>query len=60
MLVFANISLITPRAGGIVAYASDAFGPFIGAVESAVVSSGQVENPERTVPRATVYNLLKE
>ena len=25
------------------AYASDAFGPFIGAVESAVVSSGQVD-----------------
>lgn len=29
-LVFAKTSLITPRAGGIVAYASDAFGPFIG------------------------------
>lgn len=29
-LVFAKTSLITPRTGGIVAYASDAFGPFIG------------------------------
>ncbi|WP_061321689.1 histidine-histamine antiporter [Serratia rubidaea] len=29
-LVFAKTSLITPRNGGIVAYASDAFGPFIG------------------------------
>lgn len=29
-LVFAKNSLITPRDGGIVAYASDAFGPFIG------------------------------
>nr|WP_154324335.1 histidine-histamine antiporter [Pantoea sp. 201603H] len=29
-LVFAKTSLVTPRAGGIVAYASDAFGPFIG------------------------------
>lgn len=29
-LVFAKTSFITPRAGGIVAYASDAFGPFIG------------------------------
>ncbi|CAH0532740.1 Arginine/agmatine antiporter [Vibrio stylophorae] len=29
-LVFAKTSLITPRDGGIVAYASDAFGPFIG------------------------------
>lgn len=29
-LVFAKTSLLTPRNGGIVAYASDAFGPFIG------------------------------
>lgn len=29
-LVFAKTSLLTPRSGGIVAYASDAFGPFIG------------------------------
>ncbi len=29
-LVFAKTSLLTPRTGGIVAYASDAFGPFIG------------------------------
>lgn len=29
-LVFAKTSLLTPRDGGIVAYASDAFGPFIG------------------------------
>lgn len=29
-LVFAKNSMITPRDGGIVAYASDAFGPFIG------------------------------
>ena len=29
-LVFAKTSLVTPRNGGIVAYASDAFGPFIG------------------------------
>lgn len=29
-LVFAKTSLITPRTGGIVAYTSDAFGPFIG------------------------------
>lgn len=29
-LVFAKNSMITPREGGIIAYASDAFGPFIG------------------------------
>nr|WP_249922500.1 amino acid permease [Salmonella enterica] len=29
-LVFAKTSMLTPRTGGIVAYASDAFGPFIG------------------------------
>lgn len=29
-LVFARNSMITPRDGGIIAYASDAFGPFIG------------------------------
>ncbi|PRD14948.1 histidine-histamine antiporter [Pantoea coffeiphila] len=29
-LVFAKTSLLTPRNGGIVAYASDAFGPFVG------------------------------
>lgn len=29
-LVFAKNSMITPRDGGIIAYASDAFGPFIG------------------------------
>ncbi|WP_229804460.1 amino acid permease [Paludibacterium paludis] len=29
-LVFAKSSLLTPRAGGIVAYANDAFGPFVG------------------------------
>lgn len=29
-LVFSKTSLLTPRTGGIVAYASDAFGPFIG------------------------------
>lgn len=29
-LVFAKNSLVTPRDGGIIAYASDAFGPFIG------------------------------
>lgn len=29
-LVFAKTSLLTPRTGGIVAYANDAFGPFIG------------------------------
>lgn len=29
-LVFAKTSLVTPRDGGIVAYASDAFGPFVG------------------------------
>ncbi len=41
----------------IVSAASIALWGFLG-VESAVVSSGQVENPERTVPRATVYGLL--
>ncbi|VTR45769.1 Arginine/agmatine antiporter [Serratia fonticola] len=29
-LVFAKNSMVTPRDGGIIAYASDAFGPFIG------------------------------
>ncbi|EJJ3920249.1 histidine-histamine antiporter [Salmonella enterica] len=29
-LVFAKTSMLTPRTGGIVAYANDAFGPFIG------------------------------
>lgn len=29
-LVFAKTSILTPRTGGIVAYANDAFGPFIG------------------------------
>ena len=29
-LVFAKSSLLTPRMGGIVAYANDAFGPFVG------------------------------
>lgn len=41
----------------IVSAASIALWGFLG-VESAVVSTGQVENPERTVPRATVYGLL--
>ncbi|BDH44571.1 histidine-histamine antiporter [Salmonella enterica subsp. enterica serovar Choleraesuis] len=41
----------------IVSAASIALWGFLG-VESAVVSSGQVDNPERTVPRATVYGLL--
>ena len=41
----------------IISAASIALWGFLG-VESAVVSSGQVENPERTVPRATVYGLL--
>ena len=29
-LVFAKNSMVTPRQGGIIAYASDAFGPFVG------------------------------
>jgi arginine:agmatine antiporter len=37
--------------------ASLALWGFLG-VESAVVSTGQVKDPERTVPRATVYGLL--
>ena len=41
----------------IVSAASLALWGFLG-VESAVVSSGQVENPESTVPRATVLGLL--
>ncbi|WP_297207153.1 histidine-histamine antiporter [uncultured Pluralibacter sp.] len=45
------------NSSAIVSAASIALWGFLG-VESAVVSSGQVENPERTVPRATVYGLL--
>lgn len=41
----------------IILAASLALWGFLG-VESAVVSSGQVENPEKTVPKATVYGLL--
>lgn len=41
----------------ILSAASIALWGFLG-VESAVVSSGQVENPEKTVPKATVYGLL--
>ena len=41
----------------IIAAASLALWGFLG-VESAVVSTGQVENPEKTVPKATVYGLL--
>lgn len=41
----------------IISAASIALWGFLG-VESAVVSSGQVDNPEKTVPRATVYGLL--
>ncbi|MTD27209.1 histidine-histamine antiporter [Erwinia sorbitola] len=41
----------------IIAAASIALWGFLG-VESAVVSSGQVENPESTVPKATVFGLL--
>ncbi|NAW68124.1 MULTISPECIES: histidine-histamine antiporter [Vibrio] len=41
----------------IMAAASIALWGFLG-VESAVVSSGQVKDPERTVPKATVYGLL--
>lgn len=41
----------------IMSAASLALWGFLG-IESAVVSTGQVENPERTVPRATVFGLL--
>jgi arginine:agmatine antiporter len=41
----------------IMSAASLALWGFLG-VESAVVSTGQVDNPEHTVPRATVYGLL--
>lgn len=41
----------------ILSAASIALWGFLG-VESAVVSSGQVKDPERTVPKATVYGLL--
>jgi len=41
----------------IIMAASIALWGFLG-VESAVVSTGQVENPEKTVPKATVYGLL--
>ena len=44
-------------AHAIITAASLALWGFLG-VESAVVSSGQVENPEKTVPKATVYGLL--
>lgn len=45
------------NSSAIISAASIALWGFLG-VESAVVSSGQVDNPERTVPRATVYGLL--
>lgn len=45
------------NASAIISAASLALWGFLG-VESAVVSTGQVKDPERTVPRATVYGLL--
>lgn len=44
-------------AHAIITAASLALWGFLG-VESAVVSSGQVKDPEKTVPKATVYGLL--
>lgn len=57
--VFTTVYNGTGHSNGsaIMSAASIALWGFLG-VESAVVSSGQVENPERTVPRATVYGLL--
>ena len=45
------------NSSAIISAASIALWGFLG-VESAVVSSGQVDNPEKTVPKATVYGLL--
>lgn len=57
--MFTEVYNGTGRSDGsaIISAASMALWGFLG-VESAVVSTGQVENPERTVPRATVYGLL--
>jgi arginine:agmatine antiporter len=56
---FTEVYNATPRsnASAIISAASIALWGFLG-VESAVVSSGQVERPEYTVPRATVFGLL--
>ncbi|ARU95673.1 histidine-histamine antiporter [Tatumella citrea] len=45
------------NSSAIISASSIALWGFLG-VESAVVSSGQVDNPEKTVPKATVYGLL--
>ncbi len=57
--MFSQVYNGTGKSNGsaIVSAASIALWGFLG-VESAVVSSGQVDNPEKTVPKATVYGLL--